>query len=218
MKDLARALSKKGYEVILSLDLDALADLEDAESFEAEDLDIVQLALVDVTCGRDGIAYVEACHRLFPFRPRILLVDEEADVDAECLKLTCGNVLQMPFTSRRVLNRVAKLLDHREGGLLRVGPLTLDLRTRCVHRGEQVYRLTPKQADLLQVFMEREGQTLTRAFLMATVWNTDYLGDTRTLDVHVRWLREKIEDDPGHPRYLRTVRGVGYRFGMPTDE
>ena len=89
---------------------------------------------------------------------------------------------------------------------------------RGLHAGEQVARLTPKQAMLLQVFMEHAGQTMTRKDLMATVWNTDYMGDTRTLDVHVRWLREKIEDEPSHPRYLRTVRGIGYRLGAPPAE
>jgi DNA-binding response OmpR family regulator len=81
-----------------------------------------------------------------------------------------------------------------------------------------IHRLTPKQAELLRVFMVHAGQTLTRKFLMATVWKTDYMGDTRTLDVHVRWLRERIEDDPSSPQYLRTVRGVGYRFGVPSEE
>ena len=76
-------------------------------------------------------------------------------------------------------------------------------------------RLTPRQAQLLEVFMRHPGQTLTREFLMRTVWNTNYMGDTRTLDVHVRWIRERIEKDPSSPRYLRTVRGVGYRFGVP---
>jgi two-component system phosphate regulon response regulator PhoB len=139
-------------------------------------------------------------------------------VSNECQKLTCGNVLQMPFTSRKVINRVRRLLSGREGNALKVGRLTLNLQTRCVSYGNTVHRLTPKQAELLQVFMEHEGQTLTRKFLMATVWKTDYMGDTRTLDVHVRWIRERIEDEPGKPVYLRTVRGVGYRFGLPADE
>ena len=136
----------------------------------------------------------------------------------ECEKLACGNVLQLPFTPRKVLNRVTRLLKERQGSIVKAGRLTLNLQTRCVSYGEVIHRLTPKQADLLQVFMEHEGETLTRKALMATVWNTDYLGDTRTLDVHVRWIRERIEDDPGHPQYLRTVRGIGYRFGIPSEE
>jgi DNA-binding response OmpR family regulator len=203
---------------VLSLDLDAAEALDDAHSHEQDDLTTVQLAIIDVTCGRAGLTYCLAFDRFLPLVPRILLIDEEADVGAECQRLTCGNVLKMPFTARRVVNRVVKLLDHRQGSVLRVGDLVLNLQTRCAHRGDRIRRLTPKQAQLLQVFMEHAGQTLTRKFLMAAVWNTDYLGDTRTLDVHVRWLREKIEDDPSHPRYLRTVRGIGYRLGAPVTE
>jgi DNA-binding response OmpR family regulator len=203
---------------VLSLDLDAMEELEELSSFEPDDLTTVQLTIIDVTCGRDGLAYCRAIQRLLPLKPRILLVAEEAEVTAECLRLTCGNVLQMPFTSRRVVNRAVKLLNQREGGFLQVGELALNLRTRCVHRGKRISRLTPKEAMLLQVFMEHAGQTMTRKDLMAIVWNTDYMGDTRTLDVHVRWLREKIEVDPSNPRYLRTVRGIGYRLGIPPAE
>jgi DNA-binding response OmpR family regulator len=203
---------------VLSLDLETAAELEDVDDFEQDDLTSVQLSIIDVTCGREAIAYCQAIQRLLPLVPRILLVDEEAEVTAESQRLTCGNVLQMPFTTRRVVNRVDKLLDHRQGHLLRVDDLIFNLQTRCVHRGDLVNRLTPKQAALLQVFMEHAGQTLKRKFLMETVWNTDYMGDTRTLDVHVRWLREKIEENPSQPRYLRTVRGVGYRLGAPSAE
>jgi DNA-binding response OmpR family regulator len=216
--ELEPALAKRGYEIVLSLDLDTLEDLEDATSAQQADLRSVDLSIIDVSCGRDGTASCRAISRACPYRPIILLVEEGALVSAESQKLTCGNVLQLPFTSRKVLNRVVKLLDHRQGSVLQVGELTLNLQTRCVHHGEAAHRLTPKQAELLHVFMEHAGQTLTRKFLMATVWNTDYMGDTRTLDVHVRWLRERIEENPSTPKYLRTVRGIGYRFGPPSDE
>jgi DNA-binding response OmpR family regulator len=212
------ALQKEGHELVLSLDLETAAELEEVDDFEHDDLTSVQLSIVDVTCGREALTYCQAIQRLLPLVPRILLVDEEAEVTAESQRLTCGNVLQMPFTTRRVVNRVDKLLNHRQGHLLRVDDLIFNLQTRCVHRGDHVNRLTPKQAALLQVFMEHAGQTLKRKFLMEAVWNTDYMGDTRTLDVHVRWLREKIEENPSQPRYLRTVRGVGYRLGAPSAE
>jgi two-component system alkaline phosphatase synthesis response regulator PhoP len=212
---LESALSKKGYTVLASLDLDALKTLDETS---AVDLSAVILGIVDVSCGRDGTVYCQAFHDICPLRPLILLVEEGAIVSNECQQLTCGNVLQLPFTPRKVLNRVARLLNYHQGSILKAGRLTLNLQTRCVSYGEVMHRLTPKQAELLQVFMEHAGQTLTRKFLMATVWNTDYMGDTRTLDVHVRWIRERIEDDPGNPQYLRTVRGVGYRFGAPAEE
>ena len=218
LAELEPALTRKGYDVVLFLDMDALADLENAANLRQADLSTIDLTIIDVSCGRDGTAYCQAISQACPYRPLILLVDEDARVSAECQKLTCGNVLQLPFTSRKVTNRVVKLLNHREGSVLRVGGLTLNLQTRCVHHRNATHRLTPKQTELLQVFMEHAGQTLTRKFLMATVWNTDYMGDTRTLDVHVRWLREKIEDNPSAPKYLRTVRGIGYRFGSPSDD
>lgn len=70
------------------------------------------------------------------------------------------------------------------------------------------------EARLLEVFMRHPNKILKRAFLMKEVWETDYIGDTRTLDVHVHWLRQKIEEDPSRPRLLRTIRGIGYRFGL----
>ena len=214
---LETALTRKGYELVLSsLDLTTAAELKDVPSREQGGLtNNVQLTIIDVTCGREGLPYCLAVQRLFPLTPRILLIDEETEASAECERLTCGNILRMPFTARRVINRVIKLLNHRRSSFLQVGDLALNLQTRCVHRGGTITRLTPKQSMLLQVLMEHAGQTLKRKFLMETVWHTDYMGDTRTLDVHVRWLREKIEDDPSHPRYLRTVRGIGYRLGVP---
>jgi len=103
-------------------------------------------------------------------------------------------------------------------GLLRAGDLTLNVESRHLTKGELIYRLTPKEFELLRVFMRGPGRVLSRRFLMKKVWETDYVGDTRTLDVHIRRLREKIEDDPSSPLCLRTVRGVGYRFDLPKED
>jgi len=91
--------------------------------------------------------------------------------------------------------------------------LVLDLDERHVIKGGgHPQHLTPKECRLLEVFIRNRGDVLSRKFLMHKVWETDYDGDTRTLEVHVSWLRRKIEDDPANPRYLHTVRGVGYWF------
>lgn len=95
---------------------------------------------------------------------------------------------------------------------LQAGDLTLDLDRRCVIKNGVEKHLTFKECALLKLFMNNGGEVLTRKRLMMEVWDTDYLGDTRTLDVHIRWLREKIEDSPSEPSFLRNVRGVGYRF------
>lgn len=96
--------------------------------------------------------------------------------------------------------------------LLCIDGLTLDLRKNQVTKGGEVRELTPKQCRLLKVFMSHPNKVLTRKFLMKEVWETDYLGDTRTLEVHIRWLRKNIEDDPNNPIRLKTVYRVGYRF------
>lgn len=92
------------------------------------------------------------------------------------------------------------------------GPFTLDLATRTVQGPAGEARLSPKLCRLLQVLLTRAGETLERAELMRQVWETDFTEDTRTLEVHIRWLRQRIEPEPSAPRYLQTVRGVGYRL------
>jgi DNA-binding response OmpR family regulator len=125
--------------------------------------------------------------------------------------------LREPFTARKLLNRIGRLLPTIGENVLRVGDLVLDVQQRTVSRGMVNHRLTPKQARLLEVFMRHPGQVLTRRFLMEQVWETDFVGDTRTLEVHIHWLRKAIEDDPSHPVFLTTVRRVGYRFTVPSE-
>jgi DNA-binding response OmpR family regulator len=102
----------------------------------------------------------------------------------------------------------------RRAAPLRIKDWTLDFDTKQVFTGNGAQKLTPQLCRLLEVFMRNPEKTLSRKFLMKEVWETDYLGDTRTLEVHICWLRKKIEDDSHRPRYLRTVRGVGYCFSL----
>jgi DNA-binding response OmpR family regulator len=97
--------------------------------------------------------------------------------------------------------------------VFRVADLTLDLANREIKGCNGNDKLTPKECELLALFMSYPGRVLSRKLLMKEVWDTDFLDDTRTLEVHICWLRKKIEEDPGNPQRLRTVRGVGYRFG-----
>jgi len=183
----------------------------------------------------------EAQQRLLQFAPDLLLFDSRFlrfDVYRFCRALRAdGNdtpillilkegekaergaginiSLREPFTARKLLNRVARLLPAHSDEVLRVGDIVLDLQRRTVSRGRSNHRLTPKQTRLLEVLMRHPGQVLSRAFLMKQVWNTDFVGDTRTLEVHIHWLRRAIEDDPSHPTYVTTVRRVGYRFDAP---
>jgi DNA-binding response OmpR family regulator len=217
LPNLDASLLKKGYEIEVLGDVKVFEHLDNGASPGDTDLGTVDLVIIDVSGGADGDVSCHAVGRACPHIPLILLVAEDAPDDPECRKLTCGNVLRLPFTARKVVNRVRKLMDGPQSKVLQVGDLTLNLATRCVYRGDTFHRLTPRQAQLLEVFMRNAGRTLTRKHLMESVWNTDYMGDTRTLDVHVRWIRERIEEDPSSPKYLRTVRGIGYRFGAPSE-
>ncbi len=127
-------------------------------------------------------------------------------------------VLQGKITPRRFYNRVRRLLSKPGAKVLRAGEIVLDIEQRVVTRGQQQHRLTPRQTALLAVFMRNPGRVLTRARLMREVWDTDFVDDTRTLEVHVHWLRKAIEKDPSHPVYLVTVRRLGYRFDVPPAE
>jgi DNA-binding response OmpR family regulator len=119
-----------------------------------------------------------------------------------------ASYLCYPFSHRKLTKRISELLM----SVIQVGDVIFNVAEGTLAYHRDLEPLTPKQARLLEVFMRHPGQVLTRAFLMKQVWDTDYLGDTRTLDVHVRWVRKAVEKDPGSPQYLCTVRGVGYRF------
>ena len=144
--------------------------------------------------------------------PILMLLPEGAKIDRS---VGARAHLRYPFSARKLSNRVVRLLPAPGDDLLRVGDVILHTEQRCViHRGRESH-LTPKQARLLEIFMRHPGEILTRVFLMKQVWNTDYMGDTRTLDVHIHWVRKAIEDDYKSPVYLRTIRQVGYRFKAP---
>ncbi|MBE2270838.1 MAG: response regulator transcription factor [Anaerolinea sp.] len=125
-------------------------------------------------------------------------------------------LLFQPFTSRKLVNTIERLLTApATDSVLEVGHLSLNSARRVLITNGQENSLTPKLALLVEMFMAHAGETLDRKRLMETVWHTNYLGDTRTLDVHIRWIRQMIEADPGTPQYLKTVRGVGYRLELP---
>jgi DNA-binding response OmpR family regulator len=120
-----------------------------------------------------------------------------------------------PFTPRKLLNRITRLLPGDERYSLELGPIVLNLAQRKLRCQGRDSRLTPKQVRLLEVFMQNPGKLMTRQTLIRQVWHTDYTGDTRTLDVHMSWLRRAIESDPKRPRFIKTIRGMGYRLDLP---
>jgi DNA-binding response OmpR family regulator len=113
---------------------------------------------------------------------------------------------------QQLLQGLKKISTQQKNRFLRLPGLILDGEKHQLWRDGQVFSLTPKEFKLLHLFASNHNQIVTRKAIMREIWETEYMGDTRTLDVHIRWLREKIEEDPSHPHRLITIRGVGYRF------
>lgn len=119
-------------------------------------------------------------------------------------------VLRLPFTARKLTNRIQYFLEPHVGETLVAGPFSLAINSCILSIRKTEIRLTPKMCALLALFLRHPNTVLEREYLMSEVWDTSYMGDTRTLDVHVRWIREALEKNPSKPKYLRTVRGKGY--------
>jgi DNA-binding response OmpR family regulator len=165
--------------------------------------------VVDVASfGTDGYGVLDAvCARLQGV-PTVLFLTKGDAVDRGEPE-TC---ITPPFTPGKLLDRLDKVAERLSLREIRAGPLVLDLDTRTLHKGQATFHLRPMEVALLSLFMRNPSRVLSRKQIMKEVWKTDFLDDTRTLDVHVRWLRLKIEDDPSAPCILCTERGVGYRF------
>jgi DNA-binding response OmpR family regulator len=117
-----------------------------------------------------------------------------------------------PITFRKLYYRIKRLQQIPPRYLVRLGDVTFDPKHRLLQREGNSVRLTPKEAALLSLLVARAGEVVTRGEIMRAIWNTDYVKDTRTLEVHICWLRKKIEPAPWRPIYLQTVRGQGYRL------
>jgi DNA-binding response OmpR family regulator len=154
------------------------------------------------------------CEELRTALPTVALVHLHPGPKAD-IQSHADVVLAHPVTTRRLLNSIESLLQAKSDDLLVCGPFTINRTRRLLIANGQETQLTPKQLLLIETFFTNPCLTLDRRTLMEKVWQTDYIGDTRTLDVHIRWVREMIEADPSHPQYLKTVRGVGYRLDLP---
>ena len=152
--------------------------------------------------------------------PIIMLTAKDAEADKVAgLELGADDYVTKPFSMRELVSRVRAHLrragmvsEPPEVEVLTGGPVVLDVARHEARVRTERISLTPKEFELLETFLLRKGRLLTRDFLIEEVWGSDYFGDTKTLDVHVKRLRQKIERDPHRPEYLVTVRGLGYRF------
>jgi DNA-binding response OmpR family regulator len=141
--------------------------------------------------------------------PLLLILPEKNNVEVTDI---ADQVLVMPFTIQKLVNRLNPLVTANKEKILQAGPIRLDLEQRWVYCRGRRARLTPQLFALMEMFMRHAGVVISRDELFTKLWETDYLGDTRSLDVHISWLRQAIEKDPRNPVYLRTERGVGYRL------
>ena len=122
--------------------------------------------------------------------------------------------LPLPFTAQKLANRIRPLLPSDGKNVVHAGPIRLDLEHRRVKCLGKNTKLTPRLIKILRILIDQHGEVVERETLFKRVWETNYTGDTRTLDVHISWLRRAIEKDPVHPRFLKTIRGIGYRLDV----
>ena len=217
---LVLALEEEGYEVVTAVDgHTALALLQDTEPTDGEfpfNLLILDLMLPQIN-GLDLCRLLRYQGNLVP----ILILSAKASETDRVLGLEVGadDYLTKPFSMRELVARCRALLRRQRFSCLPPTPV-LQLRDiilypqecRVTVRGEEV-NFSPKEFRLLELFMSYPRRVWSRDQLIDQVWGADFLGDTKTVDVHIRWLREKLERDPSQPEYLITVRGFGYRFG-----
>ncbi len=155
--------------------------------------------------------------------PILMLTARQDEVDRIAgLELGADDYVSKPFSLGELLARVRAIMRRTDRQpvasreVLDAGSLRVDTGSRRAWRDDAEINLSQKEFDLLACLIRNRGMALSRDVLLERVWGYDFLGDSRTVDVHIRWLREKIEPDPGRPTYIQTVRGVGYRFEIPS--
>ena len=207
---LAYVLRKEGFEVAVVGDGEAAL-----EEFERAGADIVLLDLM-----LPKLPGTEVCRRIRQTSnvPVIMVSAKDDEVDKVVgLELGADDYVTKPYSPRELLARIRAVL--RRGGevdlapaTLEAGPVRMDVERHTVTVGGSGTSLPLKEFELLELLLRNSGRVLTRGQLIDRVWGSDYVGDTKTLDVHVKRLRAKIEPDPGNPVHLVTVRGLGYKF------
>jgi two-component system response regulator RegX3 len=210
---LSYMLRREGYDaVVAATGPAALAE------FDRAGADIVLLDLM-----LPGLPGTEVCRALRSRSnvPIIMLTAKDAEIDKVVgLELGADDYVTKPYSARELVARIRAVLRRRgdaaeappADGVLEAGPVRMDVERHVVAvDGEQV-PLPLKEFDLLEYLMRNAGRVLTRGQLIDRVWGSDYVGDTKTLDVHVKRLRAKLEPDPANPKYLLTVRGLGYKL------
>ncbi len=197
------SLKKKGYNVaITSTGNTALEKIKE---------EIPLLVLIDAASLRTaGNRIVYSIKKRYPTLPVIVVVDEFKSIK----KSDADQVMVLPFTIQKLLNRINLYIPADQVSLVSEGNVALDVKNNRIFVNDRPSSVTPRVAKLLYLLMDHPGKTLERKDLFMELWDTDYTEDMRSLDVHIRWLRQVVEENPKKPKIIQTVRGVGYRFAV----
>ncbi len=209
---IAFLLGKEGFEVTVAASgPDAIAQ------FEKSGADLILLDLM-----LPGLSGTEVCRQIRAKSavPIIMLTAKDSEIDKVVgLEIGADDYVTKPYSSRELIARIravlrrGELLDSAdEGTVLEVGPVRMDTDRHVISVNGAQVAIPLKEFELLEFLMRNAGRVLTRIQLIDRVWGSDYVGDTKTLDVHIKRLRAKIEKDPANPEYIQTVRGMGYKM------
>ena len=209
---IAFLLSKEGFEVEIAATGPAAI-----EKFELNGADLILLDLM-----LPGLSGTEVCRQIRAKSsvPIIMLTAKDSEIDKVVgLELGADDYVTKPYSSRELIARIRAVLrrgemleSNTEVGILSVGPVRLDIDRHIITVNGLPVALPLKEFELLEFLMRNAGRVLTRMQLIDRVWGSDYVGDTKTLDVHIKRLRAKIEKDPANPEFIQTVRGMGYKM------
>lgn len=213
VEGLSYSLKREGYEVAVAAD--GLRALECVRE-EQPDLVILDIMLPQL----DGFEVCRILRAAGAKVPILMLTAKTEEVDKVVgLELGADDYLTKPFGLRELVARIRALLrraqrlkEAAQDEVLHYGDLEINVSSRTVRRGNSLLELSPKEFDLLAFLVKNRGQVFSRDALLERVWEHNWVGDPRTVDVHIRRLREKVELDPANPRRILTVRGVGYKF------
>lgn len=204
-------LQREGYETVVVAD--------GAAALEAFDESSPDLVLLDLMLP--GLSGTEVCRRIRARSqvPIIMLTAKDAEIDIVVgLELGADDYVTKPYSSRELLARIKAVLrrrvddDEPDPAIVEAGPVRMDVDRHAVFvRGKET-AMPLKEFELLELLLRNAGRVLTRGQLIDRVWGADYYGDTKTLDVHIKRVRAKVEEVPSEPKHLVTVRGLGYRF------
>ena len=211
---LAESLDREGFDAEVAGTIDAARD---AFRRQAPDLILLDVMLPDGD-GRDLAREIRRESDV----PIVMLTARGEEIDRVLgLELGADDYVVKPFSMRELTARIRAIMRRGRAterrGPVEIGDLRLDPASRTVTKAETSLELAAKEFDLLQMLMTNAGQVLKREEIMDEVWDPHWFGPTKTLDVHISWLRKKIEDDPSKPRYITTIRGVGFRFLAPEE-